>query len=76
MEALADSLAKTVRLSRAFASSNRPVDLAGLDSGIGLLCAKALDLPPDRGRQLRPRLVALRQEMDELSHALRSTPPP
>lgn len=75
VHALADSLSKTIRLSRAFACADRPVDLAGLESGIGLLCAKALDLPPDRGRLLRPRLILLRQELDELGAALRSRPP-
>lgn len=75
MHALADGLSKTIRLSLAFASAGRAVDLAGLESGVGLLCAKALDLPPDRGRQFRPRLILLRQDLDELGHALRSHAP-
>ena len=75
VHALAESLSKTIRLSRAFASAGRPVDLSGLESGVGLLCAKALDLSPDRGRLLRSHLVLLRQELDELSHSLRSHPP-
>lgn len=75
LHALADGLSKTIRLSRALASAGRAVDLAGLESGIGLLCAKALDLPPEHGRRFRPRLVLLRQDLDELGHALRSRPP-
>ena len=31
----------------------------GLDHQVGLLCAKSLDLPPDEGRRVRPRLIAL-----------------
>ena len=75
VHALAESLSKTIRLSRAFASTGRPVDLAGLESGVGLLCATVLNLAPERGRLLRPRLVLLRQDLDELGHSLRSHPP-
>ena len=32
-------------------ANGRTVDMAGLDRGVGLLCAKALDLPPEAGAQ-------------------------
>ena len=41
----------------------------------GAILGGGHDLPPDRGRQLRPRLILLRQELDDLSETLRSRPP-
>jgi hypothetical protein len=72
--ALADGVAATLRVTRALVDSNRAVDLAGFDGMVGLLCARALDLPPEQGRVLRPRLVALRDDLDALAVALE--PPP
>src|ERR1700722_16193147 len=59
VRALAEELTGTVSLACALAESGRTIDLAGLDRRIGLLCAKALDLPSDEGRRVRPRLIAL-----------------
>ena len=59
MRALAEELTKTIDLARALAESGRAIDLTGLDDEVGLLCAKSLDLPPDEGRRVRPRLIAL-----------------
>ena len=39
-------------------------------AGLVCLCAKALDLPPDEGRRVRPRLIALSGSMEALSQAL------
>ena len=69
--AIAEGLRRSLRLARALAGQNRPVDLAGMQDSIGLLCAKALDLTPAEGRTLRIALVALRMELDELSTAMR-----
>lgn len=66
----ARSLATAARLSVAFAQSGRAIDLAGLDDKVGLLCAKALDLSPDQGRELRADLILLRAELDGLAHVL------
>jgi hypothetical protein len=66
----AEKLTKLVELARAFVDSNREVDLAGLDHQIGLLCAKTLDLPPDEGRRMRPRMIALFGSVEGLSRAL------
>lgn len=73
--ALADNLMGVVGIARALAGSGREVDLRGLDASAGLLCAKALDLPYDHGRALRPKLVQLRGELDALSAALRAKEP-
>ena len=68
---LGASLLRTVRMARLLTEHGRIVDLAGLDRGIGLLCAKSLDLPPDLGRTLRPHLITLRNEVDTLTTAIR-----
>ncbi|HEY2615746.1 MAG TPA: hypothetical protein VGI78_00260 [Acetobacteraceae bacterium] len=68
--ALASELMQTVGLACALAESGRAIDLAGLDDRVGLLCAKSLDLPPDEGRRVRPRLIALSGAMLALSRAM------
>jgi hypothetical protein len=68
--ALGTSLLRTIRIARLLVENDRLVDLAGLDRGIGLLCAKSLDLPPELGRALRPHLMALRDEIDTLTTAI------
>ena len=73
--AIAEGLRQSLRLARALAGQNRPVDLAGLQDSIGLLCAKALDLLPDEGRTLRIALVGLRMELDQLSATMRGLTP-
>jgi hypothetical protein len=64
--ALADGLAKTLRIAKALLQSGRTIDLMGLEMMIGLLCARALDLPPEHGRAVRPELMTLRNETDAL----------
>ena len=68
---LAAGIARTLRMAAALAMARRPVDLAGLDGPIGLLCAKSLDLPPATGRQMRATLFELLQEVDAMSAVLR-----
>lgn len=67
---LAGGVVTTIRLSRALVDTGRSVDLAGLDRVIGLLCAKALDLQPEQGRELVPELSAMLHEINDLSAAL------
>jgi hypothetical protein len=69
-QALASGLASTLRLARVMAETRRPVDLRGLEGQIGLLCAKALDLPPEQGRVLTQALAALLADTDALHLAL------
>jgi hypothetical protein len=72
----AEQLSKLVDVARALVDSDRAVDLIGLDGEIGLLCAKSLDLPPDEGRRIRPRLIALSGSLEGLSRAIRARGPP
>jgi hypothetical protein len=66
---LLDQLSGTLRLARVFAEARRPLDLRGLPDLAGRVCAAALDLPPEQGRALRPRLAALLGEIDALAAA-------
>jgi hypothetical protein len=59
VRALAEELTRVVGVARALLLADRDIDLTGLESQVGLLCAKTLDLPPEEGRRLRPWLVAL-----------------
>ena len=53
----------------------RIVDLTGLDLQVGLLCAKALDLPSEQAPLLRPGLSELLAQVDAVSVALAAHPP-
>lgn len=70
----AESVAAMLRLARGMLGSGRRVDLAGLDQMVGRLCARCLDLPPEEGREMRPRLAALLAEIDALNATLSSPP--
>ena len=70
--AMADGLMRTVLIARLLVENGRTVEMAGLDHGIGLLCAKSLDLPPTSGRACRPQLITLLAEVDDLTKALRT----
>ena len=82
VRAFADELTRTVGVARALVEAGRVIDLVGLDGQIGLLCAKSLDLQPDEGRRMRPRLIVLAASVEALSNALQkavpwpSAPPP
>jgi len=73
---LASGLRDTLGVARALAETGRRLDLAGLDSQIGLLCARTLDLEPDEGRTARVELIRLRAELDALAAVLSRPPPP
>jgi hypothetical protein len=70
VEDLADGLAATLHMAHALVDTRRGVELAGLDRMVGLLCARALDLPPEQGRIIRVRLITLRAELDALAAAV------
>jgi hypothetical protein len=70
VRAMANELTETIVMARALVSSGRRVDLTGFDRQVGLLCAKALDLPPDAGRRLRPDLIVLSGALETLSRVL------
>ena len=69
---MAEGLARTICIARLLVENGRTVDMAGLDRGVGLLCAKALDLPPESGRGLRPLLMMVLTEANKLTEALRN----
>ena len=75
VRALAEELTKMVGVANALVEAGRAIDLTGLDSQVGLLCAKSLDLPPDEGRRIRPRLIALFGTIEALSRTLASHAP-
>jgi hypothetical protein len=68
---LLDQLGGTLQVARALISTRRPCDLDGLQDLAGRLCAASVDLPPEQGRALRPRLHALLAELDALTAACR-----
>lgn len=70
VRAYASDLGQTVAMARALVESGRAIDLAGLDAQVGLLCAKALDLPPAEGRAVQADLMTLLGAMDALARAL------
>jgi len=73
--ALSLMVRNTVQTAAGLATGGRQVDVTRLDRTVGLLCAKALDLPPADGRAARTGLVALLIEIDALSLALRAKGP-
>ncbi len=70
VRALAEELSQVVGVACALVEAGRIVNLSGLDSQVGLLCAKTLDLPPEEGRRVRPWLVALSGGVEALSRTL------
>jgi hypothetical protein len=68
---LAERLIRTLAVGRALVITGRSVDMSGIQDGIGVLCAKSLDLPRDQGRQMLPMLLELAAQVDSLSMAMR-----
>jgi hypothetical protein len=68
-----EDLDNAVMIARTLVHEGHRIDLTGLDGQVGLLCAKALDLPPEQGRSVRPKLVGLLSTVDSLIACL--TPP-
>ena len=66
----ADSVTQTLGVARGLVEAGRYVDLTGLEDQVGLLCAKALDLPPADGREMRIELIAMLARIGALSAAL------
>jgi hypothetical protein len=71
MVTLAERITRTLAVARALIVSGRDVDLAGIEDGIGMLCAKTLDLPNEQARSMLPALYDMRVQVDRLSVALR-----
>lgn len=65
------ALRQTAALARTLAARGRAIDLAGLDGQVGLVCARALDLPAEEGSGMRGDLEGLLTEIDSLAMAMR-----
>jgi hypothetical protein len=70
LHSFADGVTKTLGVARGLLEAGRYVDLAGMEDQVGLLCAKALDLPPADGRAMRGELIAMLARVEALSVAL------
>jgi hypothetical protein len=68
---LAMRLIRTMSVARGLVRGGRTLDLAGIEDGVGLLCAQALDLPADQGRPLVGPLRDVLAEVEGLAAALR-----
>ena len=73
---LAKALYATIGVACALARMGRRLDLTGLDTQVGFLCAKALDLNPEDGRELHQELIAMRLGLASLAELMRLIPPP
>ena len=69
---LGNGLARTVCIARALVDHGRKIDLGGLEHGVGLFCAKALDLCQEQGKAVRPHMIALLDEIDRLAASIRT----
>lgn len=72
-----DLIAQTARMvavTQALVSSQRQIDIQGLQDQVGLLCAKALDLPPSRTGFVKLELRRLASALDALTASLRMNP--
>jgi hypothetical protein len=65
--------ATTLCIARSLANAERELDLTGLHETAGLLCARALDLRPEHGRKLIPRLRSVLEDLDALHTCLAPT---
>jgi hypothetical protein len=72
MLALAEQTLHIINVATALAGSARPVDLDGLQAQVGLLCAKALDLPPGKTGFAKLELRRLVRSLDALEETMRS----
>jgi hypothetical protein len=67
---LGTQLIASLSTARILIEVGRNVDLSGMQDSIGELCARALDLPPAIGLELRTLLLTLREEVDRIGDAL------
>jgi hypothetical protein len=67
-----EDMSNTLSIVCRLIEDGRAVDLAGLDGQIGLLCAKALDLPQAQWPVFRPELIRLLAQVDAVCLAMSS----
>lgn len=66
-------LSTSIAIAQGLAASGRSVDLGGLESLSGLLCAQVMDLSHTEGTAIRPELIALNRHVAVLLHTLKSS---
>ena len=76
LAALAERLSRAIAVARALHLAGRVVDLAGIEDGVGLLCARTLDLPPELARAMLPTLHDMLAQVESMDFALRRPNPP
>ena len=69
--ALSEQTARMIAVAQALVASQRHVDVQGLQDHVGLLCAKALDLPSSKTGFLKLELKRLASGLDLLSASMR-----
>lgn len=74
MLALSEQIFRMLAVARAMVASDRPVELGGLQHQVGVLCARALDLPPGRTGLARVELRRLATGLDALHTVMRDDP--
>ena len=75
MNELATRVSRTLGVARALAERGRRLDLAGIQDGIGILCAQTLDLPTQDARCMLPVLREVLAQLNALSAALQREAP-
>ncbi len=75
VDELATRVVRTLGVARALAERGRRLDLAGIEDGIGVLCAQTLDLPTPDARCMLPVLRAVLAQLECLSAALQREAP-
>ncbi|MDT7953156.1 MAG: hypothetical protein RQ966_16765 [Acetobacteraceae bacterium] len=71
--ALLEQTMRMVDVATALVASDRHVDVSGLQNDVGLLCAKALDLPASEAGFVKLGLQRLAARLDTLDACLRET---
>ena len=66
-------LSTSIAIAQGLAASGRSIDLGGLESLTGLLCAQVMDLSQADGSAIRPELVELDRNVAVLLHTLKSS---
>ena len=69
--ALSEQTARMIAVTQALVLSQRHVDVQGLQNHVGLLCAKALDLPASQTGFIKLELERLASGLDALNASMR-----
>jgi hypothetical protein len=70
VEAAIATLDGTLAMARALVEAGRRIELDGLENDAAALCAALMLLSPEAARELRPALIGLRRQVDELAISL------